>query len=247
MEIFQSIRLELKKYASEEQASTLKRFFKTGKGEYGEGDKFYGVRVPQTRNIIKNFRRNASLSDIDTLIKSEWHEERLAGFLLLIEIYQHHKKENEYVNQIIQFYIDHIQCGNNWDLVDLVAPKILGDWLITNHAQRHILYKLAISTSLWERRVAIVATLSLIRQFEFDDTEQISITLLSDRHDLIHKAIGWMLREIGKRDEQRLIKFINNYGFQMARTTLRYAIERLSPELKTYFMHITKHQTIKTI
>lgn len=222
------------------QSSHLARFFKTGKGEYGEGDKFLGIKVPVTRNIVKKYKHEICLKDIEKLIGSEWHEIRLSGFLLLIELYKLNLKERDFeqVQKSVNFYLDNLDRGNNWDLVDLVSEHILGDWILRNPHEEKILIDLADKKGyLWHQRVAIVSTLTFIRAGKFDITFQIAEKFLSHRHDLIHKATGWMLREIGKRGgKNELVKFLEKYKSEMPRTMLRYAIERFPEEERRLFM-----------
>lgn len=222
------------------QARHLARFFKTGEGEYGYGDKFLGIKVPQTRNIVKQYKDTAGIEDCIVLIKSEWHEIRLAGFLLLIELYRRAKKNgNEAkVREIVNIYIDHIPYGNNWDLVDLVCEFILGDRLIDHPEERFILDKFAdMDGSLWHQRVAIVSTHALIRAASFEDTIRISKKFLCHKHHLIHKATGWMLREMGKRGGyDELIAFLDKHTTSMPRTALRYSIERLPEDLRQHYL-----------
>lgn len=222
------------------QAQHLARFFKTGEGEYGYGDKFLGIKVPETRNIVKKYRASIGIDDCISLIKSEWHEIRLAGFLLLIEMYKRAKKNGDEadVEKIVNTYIDHISYGNNWDLVDLVCQFILGDRLVDYPEDRYILYKFAdMNDSLWHQRVAIVSTFSLIRASSFEDTIKISKKFLEHKHDLIHKATGWMLREMGKRGGyNELIAFLDEYATSMPRTALRYSIERLPENLRQHYL-----------
>lgn len=227
--------------ANATEARHLARFFKCGDGEYGQGDKFLGIKVPVTRSIVKEYKSSTlTADDCQHLIKSEWHEIRLAGFLLLIELYQKAKKQKKDtdVRKIVQVYIEHIPYGNNWDLVDLVCGRILGDWLVDNPQERKILDKFAeMDHSLWHQRVAIVSTISLIRASSYDETIRISKKLLTHKHDLIHKATGWMLREMGKRGGyDELIAFLDEYKSAMPRTALRYSIERLPDELRRYYM-----------
>lgn len=220
------------------QAAHLMRFFKTGKGEYGEGDRFLGIRVPATRAIVKEWKNKVCLEDISPLIDSQWHEIRLAGFLLLIELYKKAKKHNA-EQAIVDFYIASLNLGNNWDLVDLVAPKILGDYLIDRPEKREILYSLAsMEGQLWHQRVAIVATWTLIREHQFNDALTLCEGLMTHSHDLIHKACGWMLREVGKRGGMhRLEDFLDRHAARMPRTMLRYAIEKMTEEKRRYYMY----------
>lgn len=223
-----------------EQAFHLMRFFKTGKGEYGEGDAFLGVKVPVTREIVGRFRRTATLEDVGRLTRSPWHEVRLAGFLLAIEVYKRAKKSEEERRHIVDYYLSILERGNNWDLVDLVAPKILGDWLLSHPEERGILDELAArEDSLWHQRVSIVSCWTLIRDGEFEEALRISEKFLSHKHDLIHKATGWMLREIGKRDGlPDLLAFLDIHATRMPRTMLRYAIEKLPEPTRQHYLHL---------
>ena len=222
------------------EAQHLARFFKTREGEYGFGDKFLGIRVPVTRSIVKEYKNAIDIDTCISLIQSEWHEIRLAGFLLLIELYRKAKKQkdNFTAEEIVKVYINHIQYGNNWDLVDLVCEYILGDWLIDHPHERQILDKFAgMDQSLWHQRVAIVSTFSLIRVGQYSDTIRISKKFLFHKHDLIHKATGWMLREMGKRGGyDELISFLDEYASEMPRTALRYSIERLPENLRQHYL-----------
>lgn len=209
----------LKEASDEEKKLVLPRFFKTGKGEYGEGDKFLGVIVPETRKVAKA-NKNASYELIEALLESEWHECRLCALLILIEKY---KKTPE---EAVQFYLCHLKGINNWDLVDLSAPYILGDYLV-NRNDRQILYTLAQSPDMWSQRIAIVSTLMLIRNGQYTDTIALAEHFITTRHDLIQKATGWMLREVGKRDEPLLVSFLEANSTRMPRTMFRYAIEKL--------------------
>jgi 3-methyladenine DNA glycosylase AlkD len=225
------VKRELRKAADPEKAAVLRRFFKTGPGQYGQGDVFLGVTVPQSRAIAKKYAEIA-LPEIKTLLSSEIHEERLVALLLLVQNKGAEGKEQE---QIAKFYLDNIRQVNNWDLVDLSAPRILGPF-----NDRPLLYKLAKSDNIWERRIAIVATLHFIRQGDFGDTLKIAEMLLHDKHDLIHKAAGWMLREVGKKDAMALEQFLDSHYASMPRTMLRYAIERLPAEKRLRYMK--KHE-----
>lgn len=231
---------EMTSLFDEKQASHLSRFFKTGKGEYGEGDKFLGIKVPVTRSIVKKYRKDISLQDIVQLINSEWHEIRLAGFLLLLDLYKSSMKSKGFENSksLVDFYIANIEKGNNWDLVDLVSEYILGDWILRSPEDEKILFEFAHKEDcLWHQRVAIVSTLTLIRAGKFDTTFQIAEKYLSSSHELLHKATGWMLREIGKRGgKNELIKFLNKHKNAMPRIMLRYAIEKFPEEERKYFM-----------
>ena len=194
---------ELRDCSDEEKKNVLPRFFKTGKGEYGEGDRFLGVTVPLTRKVAKN-HKNTSYEVLEALLESEWHECRLCALLILIEKY---KKEPDVV---VRFYLEHLKGINNWDLVDLSAPYILGDYLVAT-GTREILYDLAKSSVMWEQRIAVVSTLMLIRNGLFDDTLKLAEMFLDTKHDLMQKATGWMLREIGKRNQEILVEFLEKH------------------------------------
>ena len=224
----------------EGQAKHLMRFFRCAPGQYGYGDKFLGIKVPQTRALVKECKSLVALDDALALIRSEWHEVRLAGFLFLIEFYKKavKAKDKQTVEKIVNAYIDHIPYGNNWDLVDLVAPKILGEYLVDHSDKRNILDDFSkMSDSLWHQRVAIVATWTLICKGIYEDTQRISKKYLNHSHDLIHKASGWMLREMGKRGgEKELKEFLDSYATAMPRTMLRYAIERFPEQERQYYL-----------
>ncbi len=215
------------------KAKILQRFFKTGKGQYGEGDKFLGVMVPEQRALVKKYWESLSLREIDALLKSKYHEERLSALLCLVEKFRHAGGE-KVQTKIYNFYLRHARFINNWDLADLSAPKIAGRYLLDK--DRSILYKLAESKNLWERRIAVLATFAFINKGDSKDALKISTMLLSDQRDLIHKATGWCLREIGKRcGEKILLDFLDRHVRAMPRTMLRYAIERLPEKVrKTY-------------
>ena len=219
---------ELRGLSDDEKKTVLPRFFKTGKGEYGEGDRFLGVIVPNTRKVAKNHKDSPYIV-VEMLLESEWHECRLCALLMLIEKYR--KKPDEAVH----FYLTHTKGINNWDLVDLSAPYILGDYL-KDKTDRNVLYDLAGSSVMWERRIAVVSTLMLIRDGQLDDTFRLAEMLIDSRHDLMQKSIGWMLREAGKRDEERLVRFLENHRHEMPRTMLRYAIEKFPEPERREFM-----------
>jgi 3-methyladenine DNA glycosylase AlkD len=218
------IRRELKSMADPNKAAIMQRFFKTRPGQYGEGDIFIGVMVPQSRRVAKKFCQ-LSLGEVRTLIYSHIHEERLVALLILAWSYSSVSSSREKEEEIVKFYLDNIKQVNNWDLVDLSAPNILGTHLVDR--ERSLLYKLAGSENVWERRIAIVATHRFIRNGDFSDTLKIAEMLLQDRHDLIHKATGWILREVGKRDAAAQEAFLEKHWSVMPRIMLRYAIERL--------------------
>lgn len=226
------LKKELKQYSNPEKAKVLRGFFKTGKGEYGEGDIFLGLTVPQQRVIAKSASDRILLDGIKKLLNSKIHDERMVGLLILVDKY---KKGDKKI--IYEFYLSNTQRINNWDLVDLSAPKIIGNYLLKKK-DRKILYKLAKSKNLWERRISIVSTFAFIREGEFVDTLKISKILLKDKHDLIHKAVGWMLREVGKRDRNILEKFLKENYNELSRTTLRYAIEKFEKKERKKWLNI---------
>ena len=217
------IRLELKSLANPEQAKILQRFFKTNKGEYGEGDIFLGIKVPVQREVAKRYK-DLLLKDIQKLINSKIHEERLIGLFILIHKYN--KTSADKKKEIFYFYLNNTKRINNWDLVDLSAPNIVGDYLLNNYNKKQLIYNLAKSKNLWEKRISILATFAFIKKERFEDTLAISEILLNDKHDLIHKAVGWMLREIGNRNLQTEEDFLKIHYITMPRTMLRYAIEK---------------------
>jgi len=219
------LELELNAAADPAQAAGMARFFKTGKGEYGEGDKFLGISVPAQRKIALRYR-SLPLVEIANLLQSPWHEHRFCALEILVHEYE--RGDEAAKRKIFRFYLQNTAGINNWDLVDTSAPYIVGAHLL--HRSRRLLDRLAKSKSLWERRIAIVATLSLIRHGEIDDTFRIAEALLGDRHDLMHKAVGWALRETGKVSRPALLRVIETHYAAMPRTALRYAIEHLPPE-----------------
>ena len=204
------------------QVEGLSRFFKTGPGQYGEGDKFLGIKVPVTREVVKACWRETSLQDLEECIASEYHEVRLAALLALVELFRHNKsKQKEYVD----FYLAHTDRINNWDLVDLSCYPLLGAWLLDK--DRQLLYDLARDgKTIWEQRIGIVSTMTFIRHGQLQDTFDIADILLHHPHDLIHKAVGWLLREAGKRDKEALVRYLEPRYQTMPRTMLRYAIEK---------------------
>ena len=225
---YSAICRELRSYSTAEKREVLPRFFKTGKGEYGEGDRFMGVVVPDTRKVAKN-HNDVSWEVLEALLESEWHECRLCALVILVNRF---KKQPD---ETLSFYLDHTKGVNNWDLVDLSAPYILGAYLV-DKSDREILYVLSASKNMWEQRIAIVSTLMLIRNGQFADTMKLAEGFLNINHDLMQKATGWMLREVGKRDVGLLTEFLERYKAVMPRTMLRYAIEKFSPEQRRYFL-----------
>ena len=217
--------------ARPEKIAILSSFFKCGKGEYGEGDQFLGIVVPDNRAISAKYYA-LPLDDIAEMLHSPYHEFRLAALLALVRRYERCRDDRQ---AIVDFYLQNTAYINNWDLVDLSCPKIIGAHIIS-HPESTLLTRLSQSTSMWEQRIAIVSTLTLIRAGIFEPTITIAESLLSHPHDLIHKATGWMLREMGKRSEQHLTEFLKRHAAAMPRTALRYAIERLSPEQRKHWL-----------
>jgi len=227
------VKRELQKHADAEKAKVLARFFKTGKGEYGEGDMFLGIVVPHQRTVAKRFRE-LPLAEVRTLLESPVHEHRLTALLILT--CQYPKADVKGKRRIYEFYLRSTRYVNNWDLVDLSAPNIVGEYL--RGRPRAILFRLARSKSLWERRIAVLATFAFIRQGELRETFRIAELLLGDRHDLIHKAVGWMLREVGKRDGEALEDFLRRHAARMPRTMLRYATERFPLQKRRRYLRL---------
>lgn len=232
-------RKDLRAVADKNKARILARFFKTGKGEYGEGDVFLGVVVPKQRKIARKFA-GLPLKEIQKLLKSKIHEERLLGLIIIVNQYRKSLKAEKLKSgeilreRIFRFYLKNIAAVNNWNLVDLSCRDIIGEHLVLR--PRKILYRFAKSRNLWERRIAIVSTWAFIRRGDFKDILRIAEMLFNDKHDLIHKAVGWMLREVGKKDERALRRFLDKYCLKMSRMTLRYAIERFSEKRRKRYL-----------
>lgn len=229
---------EMMAHANEAQVPGLMRFFKCGKGEYGEGDRFLGIKVPVTREVVKRCRDEVTFTQLEECMVSPFHEVRLAALLSLIEIYKHALRDESTRQKCIDFYLSHTPYINNWDLVDLSCYKLLGDWLI--HRNRSLLYDMAQNgATLWEQRIGMVTTMQFVRRGELDDTFAIAEIFLQKPHplhDLLQKAVGWLLREAGKKDETRLIAWLKPRAATMPRTMLRYAIERLPQSLRLQLM-----------
>lgn len=250
---------DLHKFINPKKAAFLPTFFKTGIGQYGEGDQFLGIMVPNVRKIVKMYS-GVSRSIVEKLLESPWHEERLCGVLLLVDEYEQATKSikklqkrthlsNSYSIQeiraiqkeIAEYYLYKSTRINNWDLVDLSARKIIGcEMLLCSPEKRTLLYQLSQSNLLWDQRIAIVSTYALIRENQFEDTIKLSKIFIHHPHDLMHKACGWMLREVGKRDKDTLVEFLEEHKEAMPRTMLRYAIEKFSKEERDYYMGRTK-------
>ena len=222
--------------ANPAKAEILSRFFKTGLGQYGEGDKFLGLTVPFTRSLVASYT-DASDALVEELLVHPYHEVRLFGVLLMVRRYERAKTDKEKA-VALKFYLNHRFALNNWDLVDLSVYKVWGDYLLHHPQERSQLYRFAASSNLWERRMAVVATMALIKAGEFKEILKLSEMLLKDKNDLMHKAVGWMLREVGKKDEGVLIKFLNQFAHRLPRTSLRYAIERLPEAWRQDYLKI---------
>ena len=222
---------DIKKLSNPEKAQFLQRFFKTGKGEYAEGDIFLGIVVPVQRQLAKKFK-DLSFNKLKELITSKYHEERLIALLILVERFQ--KADESEKEKIVKFYLDYRKGINNWDLVDLSAPKILGEYLLDK--EKSLLCKFAKSNDLWEKRIAVLSTFTFIKKKDFTDALKIYEILLNDKHDLIHKAVGWMLRELGKVDLKTEEEFLKKHYKTMPRTMLRYAIEKFPEKTRRAYL-----------
>jgi 3-methyladenine DNA glycosylase AlkD len=214
-------------------AQHSQRFFKTGDGDYGAGDQFLGLRVPTLRKTVKQFK-NASLNDAIALLKSEYHEVRLCAVFFLVALFERAKSSPQAQETIVKTYLSNTQYINNWDLVDSSAHKILGKYLLDK--DRAILHKLSLSDDLWEKRISMMTTYTFIKEQQFEDTFVIAKTLLNDSHDLIHKIVGWMLREVGNQDKSAEEAFLQLHYKKMPRTMLRYAIEKFSKEERASYL-----------
>lgn len=228
-----AIKRELEQYSDPEKAEFMPRFFQTGPGGYAEGDRFLGITVPHLRRAARKFYRQISLEELEALLQDEIHEYRFTALAMLV--YKFEKAETpEERREIVHFYLANADFVNNWDLVDASADKILGAYRY--HRDRSVLWELARSGHLWRQRLAVIATFYFIRRGDFAETLQLAEFFLDHEHDLIHKAVGWMLREIGKRDFQVEYAFLREHYRRMPRTMLRYAIEKFDPELRRAFL-----------
>ncbi len=223
----------LKRLSDPEFAIGSRRFNKVGPGEYAEKDKFLGIRVPLIREQVKIFGESLDLSDQSTLLQNEWHEVRLFALLSMVHSFNH--SANTSKGQITKQYLKLKEHINGWDLVDVSAPQIIGGWYVDKDRSR--IHKLIESNNLWDRRIAILSTFYYIRLHDFDDTFRYAEEVLNDSEDLIHKACGWMLREAGKRDEKKLLKFLDQHCTTMPRTMLRYSMEKLTPPVRQRYLH----------
>lgn len=216
-----NLKRDLRSLANFDKANNLQFFLKTKKGEYGEGDIFLGIIVPNTRKVAKKYR-DLKLLEVKKILYSKIHEERLCALFILVDNFENGNDVGK--TKVFDFYIKNAKQANNWDLVDLSAPKIVGQYLLDK--PKDILYKFAVSKNLWEKRISIVSTYTFIKNHKYEDTFRIAEVLMDDEHDLIHKAVGWMLREVGKKSLKDEEKFLKKYYKKMPRTMLRYAIEK---------------------
>lgn len=230
--ILSTLETEMLAKADPSQVAGLSRFFKTGPGQYGEGDTFLGIKVPVTREVVKACWKQTSFDELEECIRSKYHEVRLAALLTLVQIFTYSRKDVALQQQCVDFYLAHLEYVNNWDLVDLSCYELLGRWLLER--DRSLLYGLARDgRTIWEQRIGIVSTMQFIRHGQLDDTYAIADIFLDKPrplHDLLQKAVGWLLRDAGKRNEDRLRRYLSLNGSRMPRTMLRYAIEKFPPE-----------------
>ncbi len=233
MPIIKRLKEDLNLYIDKEKADYLPKFFQAFPGGYGEGDKFLGVSVPDQRKVARRYCKSMDLEDVLLLLQDPFHECRLVALLVLMEKFKTSKSDKAQ-GEMVNLYLENLDYVNNWDLVDVSAYKILGPYLVGR--DRNVLYQLAASKHLWRQRVSIMTTFYFIRQNDFSDTLAIARILLNHEHQLIHKAVGWMLREVGKRDFEKELKFLKENYRHMPRTMLRYAIERFEPELRNEFL-----------
>lgn len=238
---------EMTALKDETQRKNLMRFFKTGKGEYGEGDEFLGLRCPETREIVKKYYKEATLEDVEILVKNSFHEIRLCGFLILVEKYAKVKDKNPMEkilkrDEIIRLYLKNSEYANNWDLVDMTAPKLLGKWfldksMVSDEEKTQIVDNLAYSKNLWQRRISMVFSWWTSRQNRPDIAIKYALIHLGDKHDLMQKAVGWMLREVGKNCSYDLLReFLEDNYQRLSRTSLRYAIEKFDEKERKYWL-----------
>lgn len=230
-EIVLNIQNEIKSFENVEKIPVYLRFFKTGVGEYGEGDQFLGLTTPQIKRIVSKYYKEISLKEVEEILHSPIHEFRMFALSTLVMKYE---KYPELQSEIFNIYLKNTKWINNWDLVDVTAPKIIGHYLLKR--DRSVLYTLANSTNLWEQRISIMSTFTFLRNMEFEDTFKISDILMNHKHDLIHKAVGWMLREVGKRSINSEKEFLKTRYKNMPRTMLRYAIEKFEENLRQQYL-----------
>ena len=234
MSVLAAIKQALEVLSIPEKVEFFPRFFKTGKGEYGEGDQFIGVTVPDQRAVAKEYYKIIALEELSKLLSSKIHEHRLTALLILVYKFEKSKDQSEQ-KEIVDFYLHHLEYINNWDLVDTSCYKILGRYSFDNQ-EDNILIDLSKSEKMWEKRMAIVGTMYYIKKGKFDLTKKFALKNLLHPHDLMHKANGWLLREMGKKNEQELLDFLNLHYKKMPRTCLRYAIEKLDEDLRQDYL-----------
>ena len=228
-----AVRSEIRKRSNPDKKKKYPQFFKAGKGEYGEGDKFIGTIVPETRKVATMFWKEVEIPALVELINDPYHEVRLCGLFMLTRKYQKSKSENE-KKKWVSVYLDNLNGVNNWDLVDLTAHKILGDYLLDK--KRNILYELANTEDLWRNRISVISTFAFIRKNDFNDVFKLAEHFIAHKHDLMHKAVGWMLREVGNRNLMAEREFLDRFYKIMPRTMLRYAIEKFPEKLRKKYL-----------
>jgi 3-methyladenine DNA glycosylase AlkD len=237
MNLEQNIIKDLHSCADVKRAEHNLRFFKTGKGEYGEGDMFLGLNLPQMRELVKRYKKVVDIKDIKNLLNDEYHEVRLCGLMLMVELFRAAKTE-ERRKEVYDFYMSHLSGINNWDLVDLTAYNIPGAFLYgKNHKP---LFDLAKTKALWKERIAIISTMYFVKRGDFETTIKLAESFLAHKHDLMHKAVGWMLREVGKKDIKTLYDFLDKHAGAMPRTMLRYSLEKLTEDKRKYYMAVPR-------
>ena len=238
--IYKDILRDFSELKDDGEAAGLMHFFKTGKGQYGEGDKFFGVKVPKVRALVKKYVKNVGFSDLEKLISSEYHEVRLFAILILVDWFERAKGCGGVAKKVIDFYLEHLQFINNWDLVDVSVYKILGKWCVLN-SDYSILYRLSDSNNLWCNRMSVVANWYIVRTGNFNILIDVVTKFLSDKNDLMHKACGWILREMGQVSEDGLSilrQFLDENADKMPRTMLRYAIEKMDKSERQKYMSL---------
>jgi len=233
MNLVEEIKKELSIHLDDKKSGYLPTFFNAVPGGYGEGDHFLGVTVPNQRKVAKQFYRQVSLDELSALLQDPFHECRLTALFMMVYLYERSKDQMR-EQAVVDLYLKHLDYVNNWDLVDSSAYKLLGPYL--EHRDRGVLYELADTEDLWRQRIAIITTLHFIRQHDFNDTLSLAEILLNHPHDLIHKAVGWMLREVGNRNLEKELVFLNKHYREMPRTMLRYAIEKFEPQLRELYL-----------
>ncbi len=233
--MYQEIFNDLQQVSSAKKASFLARYFQTGPGEYGEGDRFMGVTVPLQRTIAKKHWSDTSFDDLHRLLRSEWHEVRVTALMILHEMFRHAEVESAQ-EEVVDFYLKHLDRVNNWDLVDISAAGILGEWLVDK--DHDVLYELAKSGHLWSERVSIVATFAFVKRKQYGDSLRLAEHFLTHKHDLMHKAVGWVLRDVGDKDRDVLRGFLNEHAHHMPRTTLRYCLEHFDAVERKEYMEM---------